>query len=118
MATREQLRELDPAVVDAAIERIVNGLNQMSCIALLRAQDHHGYISFAVGYDNEYVKAYRENTCLLGMKPVWWDNTGYDYCAARIQALEDFRDAIIAAKKQTIRERVSAWLASPCEIPN
>lgn len=114
MTFRQELQALDPVVVDAAIERISNGLNTLSCVALIRAQGNFWQ------YDMEscpYVTAYALNTWALGIKPLWW-NSPKDFSFERVLALEEFKDAIIEAKKLTIFERIKTWLLSPCEYAN
>jgi hypothetical protein len=112
MTLREQLRALDPNVIDTATGYIASGEYTYSCNAIwAAAADLDKYVR------DSYIVTYHRSTCVMGMKPIWWESNK-DYSAARIQALEDFRDAIIVAKNPTILERIKAWLSAPCSYAN
>ena len=111
MASRKELRALDPDIIDKAISLLARCEYFYSCNAIWGATR-----DFDREVRDAHIAAYKSTTCVLGMKPLWWDSDE-NYSAARIQALEDFRDAIIVAKNPTIWERIKAWLSSPCEIP-
>jgi hypothetical protein len=113
MNLRDNLRELDPAVVEKAIGYIADMREKYSCIALSRACGYDGWHS-----ESQYKWAYMRTTWgLIGIPPKWWDKSNR-YTHERIQALTDFRDAIIKANKPTLFERLKAWALEPCSYAN
>lgn len=111
MSLRNQLRKLDPDVVDKAIYRVRFRLNIYSCVALSAASGLGGCEG------NPYAIAYKRVTCKMGFEPVWWNILDDRWAPERTAALLDFKQAILDAHSSppTLFERIKAWLTEPCE---
>lgn len=113
---RKQLRELDPEVVGAARVMIETGRQHYSCAALARAE------GLSWWGQSEYASVYTQWVKRVGWGslPTWWSASEYADQSGRnqfyrLQALEDFEQAIIEAKKPSLLSRLGDWLMSPCD---
>lgn len=113
---RKALRALNPDVVDKAIELLKSKETIFSCFALDMGES--GYNSFRANWmDGDYVISYRKFVFgLFGFPPNWWNKPTPECIPFRIEALQEFKQAILKAQEPTLWERFKAYVTQPCTV--